>query len=124
MVVPKHGVFTTRENKVYQMKKLLVSAIPALALSIAVGTAQAGETLDAVKAKGFVQCGVSTGLPGFSVADDKGNWGGLDVDVCKAVAAALFGDAGKVKFSPLTAKERFTALQSGEIDMLSRNTTR
>ena len=123
MVVPKHGVFTTRENKVYQMKKLLVSAIPALALSIAVGTAQAGETLDAVKAKGFVQCGVSTGLPGFSVADDKGNWGGLDVDVCKAVAAAVFGDAGKVKFSPLTAKERFTALQSGEIDMLSRNTT-
>ena len=105
------------------MKKILVSAIPALALSVAVGTAQAGETLDAVKAKGFVQCGVSTGLPGFSVADDKGNWGGLDVDVCKAVAAAVFGDAGKVKFSPLTAKERFTALQSGEIDMLSRNTT-
>ncbi|MDX1593939.1 MAG: amino acid ABC transporter substrate-binding protein [Gammaproteobacteria bacterium] len=105
------------------MKKLLVSAIPALALSVAVGTAQAGETLDAVKAKGFVQCGVSTGLPGFSVADDKGNWTGLDVDVCRAVAAALFGDASKVKFSPLTAKERFTALQSGEVDMLSRNTT-
>ncbi|HEY5789951.1 MAG TPA: amino acid ABC transporter substrate-binding protein [Gammaproteobacteria bacterium] len=88
-----------------------------------VGTAHAGATLDAVKAKGFVQCGVSTGLPGFSVADDKANWTGLDVDVCRAVAAAVFGDADKVKYSPLTAKERFTALQSGEIDMLSRNTT-
>jgi general L-amino acid transport system substrate-binding protein len=104
-------------------KRLLISAIPALALSVALGTAQAGETLDAVKGKGFVQCGVSTGLPGFSVANDKGNWTGLDVDVCRAVAAAIFGDANKVKFSPLTAKERFTALQSGEIDMLSRNTT-
>jgi general L-amino acid transport system substrate-binding protein len=104
-------------------KRLLVSTLPALALSLAFGAAQAGETLDAVKGKGFVQCGVSTGLPGFSVADDKGNWGGLDVDVCKAVAAAVFGDASKVKFSPLTAKERFTALQSGEIDVLSRNTT-
>ncbi len=105
------------------MKKLIVSVIPVLALSVAVGTAQAGATLDAVKAKGFVQCGVSTGLPGFSVADDKGNWTGLDVDVCRAVAAAMFGDANKVKYSPLTAKERFTALQSGEVDVLSRNTT-
>ncbi len=104
-------------------KRLLLSALPALALSVALGTAQAGETLDAVKGKGFVQCGVSTGLPGFSVADDKGNWAGLDVDVCRAVAAAIFGDANKVKFSPLNAKERFTALQSSEIDMLSRNTT-
>ncbi|RLA38360.1 MAG: amino acid ABC transporter substrate-binding protein [Gammaproteobacteria bacterium] len=104
-------------------KRLLVSALPALALSVALGTAQAGETLDAVKGKGFVQCGVSTGLPGFSVADDKGNWAGLDVDVCRAVAAAIFGDASKVKYSPLNAKERFTALQSSEIDMLSRNTT-
>jgi general L-amino acid transport system substrate-binding protein len=83
----------------------------------------AGATLDGVKKKGFVQCGVSTGLPGFSSADEKGNWSGLDVDVCRAVAAAVFGDAEKVKFTPLTAKERFTALQSGEIDMLSRNTT-
>ncbi len=93
---------------------LAVSAMPA---------AHAGATLDAVKAKGFVQCGVSTGLPGFSAANDKGQWAGLDVDVCRAVAAAVFGDASKVKFTPLTAKERFTALQSGEIDMLSRNTT-
>ena len=80
-------------------------------------------TLDAVKAKGFVQCGVSQGLPGFSNADDSGKWTGLDVDLCRAVAAAIFGDGDKVKFSPLSAKQRFTALSSGEIDILSRNTT-
>jgi len=80
-------------------------------------------TLDDVRAKGFVQCGVSQGLPGFSNPDEAGNWTGIDVDVCRAVAAAVFGDAGKVKFTPLSAKERFTALQSGEVDVLSRNTT-
>ena len=85
--------------------------------------AQAGATLDAVQKKGFVQCGISDGLPGFSYADAKGQYKGIDVDVCRAVAAAVFGDASKVKFSPLTAKERFTALQSGEVDVLSRNTT-
>ena len=84
---------------------------------------QAGPTLEAVKKKGFVQCGVSTGLPGFSAADDTGKFTGIDVDMCRAVAAAIFGDADKVKYTPLTAKERFTALQSGEIDMLPRNTT-
>ncbi|WP_428609957.1 amino acid ABC transporter substrate-binding protein [Sedimenticola sp.] len=105
------------------MKKIHVIA-SAVALTAAMSTnAFAGATLDEVKKKGFVQCGVSTGLPGFSTADEKGNWSGLDVDVCRAVAAAVFGDASKVKFTPLTAKERFTALQSGEIDMLSRNTT-
>ncbi len=83
----------------------------------------AGATLDAVKAKGYLQCGVTTGLAGFSAADEKGRWTGLDVDTCRAVAAAVFGDADKVRFTPLTAKERFTALQSGEIDLLSRNTT-
>ena len=87
------------------------------------GAVHAGATLDAVKSKGFVQCGVSTGLPGFSSADDKGRFTGIDVDMCRAVAAAIFGDAEKVKYNPLTAKERFTALQSGEIDMLPRNTT-
>lgn len=87
------------------------------------GAVNAGTTLDAVKSKGFVQCGVSTGLPGFSSADDKGRFTGIDVDMCRAVAAAIFGDAEKVKYNPLTAKERFTALQSGEIDMLPRNTT-
>jgi len=80
-------------------------------------------TLTAVKNKGFVQCGVNTGLPGFSSADEKGMWKGLDVDICRAVAAAVLGDANKVKYTPLTAKERFTALQSGEIDILARNTT-
>ncbi|WP_157014609.1 amino acid ABC transporter substrate-binding protein [Mesorhizobium xinjiangense] len=80
-------------------------------------------TLDDVKAKDFIQCGVSTGLAGFSAPDEKGDWSGLDVDVCRAVAAAVLGDASKVKYTALTAKERFTALQSGEIDMLSRNTT-
>ncbi|MES9874031.1 MAG: amino acid ABC transporter substrate-binding protein [Candidatus Sedimenticola sp. 6PFRAG7] len=105
------------------MKKIYAIA-SAVALATAFSaTAQAGATLDSVKKKGFVQCGVSTGLAGFSSADDKGNWAGLDVDICRAVAAAVFGSADKVKYSPLTAKERFTALQSGEIDMLSRNTT-
>ena len=70
-----------------------------------------------------MQCGVSQGLPGFSNPDDKGNWTGIDVDFCKAVAAAIFGDAGKVKFTPLSAKERFTAIQSGEVDIIARNTT-
>ena len=98
----------------------IVTAATALGLS---GIAQAGATLDAVTKKGYVQCGISDGLPGFSYADAKGNYLGLDVDVCRAVAAAVFGDASKVRYSPLTAKERFTALQSGEVDILSRNTT-
>ncbi|MCG8380789.1 MAG: amino acid ABC transporter substrate-binding protein [Gammaproteobacteria bacterium] len=80
-------------------------------------------TLDDVMKKGFIQCGVSQGLPGFSNPDEKGNWTGIDIDVCRAVAAAVFGDASQVKYTPLSAKVRFTALQSGEIDMLSRNTT-
>jgi len=105
------------------MKALPAVMTTALVLLTAAGAAQAGGTLDAVKKKGFIQCGVSDGLPGFSSVDDKGNFKGIDVDVCRAVAAALFGDATKVKFTPLTAKERFTALQSGEIDVLSRNTT-
>ncbi|WP_027857336.1 amino acid ABC transporter substrate-binding protein [Marinobacterium jannaschii] len=102
------------------MKKTLV-ATAVVATSIAASVSAA--TLDSVKERGFLQCGVSTGLPGFSNPDDKGNWTGLDVDVCRAVAAAALGDATKVKYIPLTAKERFTALQSGEIDVLSRNTT-
>ena len=88
----------------------------------AVGVASAG-TLDDVKKKGFLQCGVSQGNPGFSNPDTKGNWTGLDVDICRAVAAAIFGDAEKVKYTPTSAKERFTALQSGEVDVLSRTTT-
>lgn len=94
-------------------------------LTAAIGFASAAVagTLDDVKKKGFVQCGVSQGLKGFSSPDDKGNWTGIDVDFCRAVAAAVFGDQTKIKFTPLSAKERFTALQSGEIDVLSRNTT-
>ncbi|SEL71688.1 general L-amino acid transport system substrate-binding protein [Atopomonas hussainii] len=106
--------------------KFAKTTLAALAAAVTLGVsvqAQAGATLDAITAKGFVQCGISDGLPGFSYADSKGQYVGMDVDVCRAVAAALFGDATKVKYTPLTAKERFTALQSGEVDMLSRNTT-
>lgn len=80
-------------------------------------------TLQSVKDRGTLSCGVSQGLPGFSAPDDKGNWTGLDVDVCRAIAAAIFNDPTKVKFVPLSAKDRFIALQSGEIDVLSRNST-
>lgn len=96
-------------------------SVSALALS---GTAQAGATFDGVKQKGYVQCGVNLGLYGFSSPDDKGKWSGLDVDMCRAVAAAMFGDAEKVKYTPLSAQQRLPALQSGEVDILARNTTR
>jgi general L-amino acid transport system substrate-binding protein len=85
--------------------------------------AHAGKTLDAIKQRDQVVCGVNTGLAGFSATDSQGNWAGLDVDVCKAIAAAVLGDAKKVKWVPLNAQQRFTALQSGEVDILSRNTT-
>lgn len=83
----------------------------------------AGTTLDAVKKKGFVSCGISDGLPGFSYANANGKFSGIDVDMCRAIAAAIFADATKVKYATLTAKERFTALQSGEVDILAHNTT-
>jgi general L-amino acid transport system substrate-binding protein len=101
--------------------RTLIAAAAMLGLSA--GVASAATTLEAVKAKGHIQCGVTTGLAGFSAPDDKGVYSGIDADVCYAVAAAVFGDKNKVKFTPLTAKERFTALASGEIDILSRNTT-
>ena len=82
------------------------------------------QTLKAVKDRGAIVCGVSQGLPGFSNPDDKGNWTGLDVDFCRALAAAVVGDASKVKFTPLSAKDRFEPLKTGDIDVLSRNTTR
>src|SRR5210317_771365 len=104
------------------MKKITSTVMLASALAVSAGSVSAA-TLDDVMGKGHVQCGVSQGLPGFSNFDDKGNWSGVDVDVCRAVAAAALGDASKVKYTPLSAKERFTALQSGEIDVLSRNTT-
>jgi len=104
------------------MKNKILPVVVGAALGLAATAANAG-TLDSVKAKGFVQCGVSQGLPGFSNPDDKGNWSGLDVDFCRALASAIFGDPEKVKYTPLSAKERFTALQSSEIDVLPRNTT-
>jgi len=104
-------------------KFLTMFIIILFSISSAVINSHAGEILNSVKKKGFIQCGVNTGLPGFSNADEKGVWKGLDVDICRAVAAAVFGDAGKARFIPLTSKERFTALQSGEVDILSRNTT-
>jgi general L-amino acid transport system substrate-binding protein len=101
-----------------------VSLVVTLALAAGF-TAQAAsaQTLKTVKDRGQLSCGVSQGLPGFSSPDDKGNWTGIDVDICRAIAAAVFNDATKIKFVPLSAKDRFTALQSGEIDVLSRNTT-
>ena len=101
-------------------KTTFLSTVAAAALVS--GFASAG-TLDDVKAKGFVQCGVSTGIVGFAMADANGVWGGFDVAVCRAVAAAVLGDPQAVKFTPTTGKTRFTALASGEVDMLARNTT-
>lgn len=104
-------------------KKHLVLLASAGAISVAgVATAHAN-TLEDTRARGAVQCGVSDGLPGFSAPDDSGEWQGLDVDVCRAVAAAVLGDADAVNYISLNAVERFTALQSGEVDVLSRNTT-
>jgi len=113
------------------MKSIKNWILVVLASSLLVACGQSGggagskksKTLDNTKKAGFVKCGVSQGLPGFSNADESGNWSGIDVDVCRAVAAAVLGDADKVKYTPLSAKERFTALTSGEIDVLARNTT-
>jgi general L-amino acid transport system substrate-binding protein len=101
---------------------LHAGAISAAAICFAL-SAQAGPTFDKVKQAGQVVCGVNTGLAGFAQPDNQGHYTGLDVDICRALAAALFGDATKVKYVPLTAQQRFTALQSGEVDVLSRNTT-
>jgi general L-amino acid transport system substrate-binding protein len=102
--------------------KLLAGSLIAAA-ALTTSPAFAGKTLDAIKARGSVICGVNTGLAGFSAADSQGNWTGLDVDTCRAIAAAVLGDGNKVKWVPLTAQQRFTALQSGEVDILARNTT-
>lgn len=101
-----------------------VTAAAAAVLMLLLPSAAVAEgTLQKIRDRGQLACGVNTGVAGFSAPDDKGNWTGLDVDLCRAVAAAVLEDANKVKYVPLTAKERFTALQSGEIDLLSRNTT-
>ena len=107
------------------MKRTLTpiwAAIAATAI-VAAAPAFAGKTLDAIKQRGQLVCGVNTGLAGFSQADSQGAWSGLDVDVCKAIAATVLNDASKVKWVPLNASQRFAALQSGEVDILSRNTT-
>ncbi len=94
-----------------------------VAALVVAGTAQAGPTMEKVKKDGVVTCGISTGLAGFSLADAQGKYTGLDVDFCRQLAAVALGDANKVKFVPLSAQQRFTALQSGEVDLLARNTT-
>jgi general L-amino acid transport system substrate-binding protein len=112
-----------QQQRASGMKKILIGLLGVAAVGWTAAAASAA-TLDDVKAKGFLQCGVNAaGLAGFSAPNDKGEWTGLDVDYCRAVAAAIFGDGSKVKFTPLNAKDRFTALQSGEVDILSRNTT-
>jgi general L-amino acid transport system substrate-binding protein len=108
--------------KGFAMKRVSLAFTLALVAGLSAQAANA-QTLKTVKDRGMLSCGVSQGLPGFSSPDDKGNWTGIDVDVCRAIAAAVLGDPSKIKFVPLSAKDRFTALQSGEIDVLSRNTT-
>ena len=105
-----------------QANKWVLGGLAAVA-ALAAAPAHAGKTLDTIKQRGSLVCGVNTGLAGFSQADSGGNWTGLDVDICRAIAAAILGDGTKVKWVPLNAQQRFTALQSGEIDILSRNTT-
>lgn len=110
------------------MTRLRLFGAAALAVSFALpglATAQAPQqgTFDAVKARGVLVCGVNNGLAGFGAPDSQGRWTGLDVDYCRAIAAAMFGDASKVRYVPTTPQNRFTALQSGEVDILARNTT-
>src|SRR5262245_7152685 len=105
------------------MKRVLSTLAIAAALGLTAQAASAQQTLNTVKQRGVLQCGSNTGLAGFGLPDAQGNWTGLDVEYCRAIASAIFNDPTKVKFVPLTAKDRFTALQSGEVDVLARNTT-
>src|ERR671912_1356628 len=105
------------------MKRMIATIAIGLAASLTASAASAQATLNNVKQKGFLTCGSNVGLAGFGVPDAQGNWTGLDVDLCRAIAAAIFNDPTKVRFIPLSAKDRFTALQSGEVDVLVRNTT-
>ena len=107
----------TAFGQIAAMGAIVVAAL------LAAPVAHAGKTLDGIRARGQVVCGVNTGLAGFAMADSSGKWSGLDVDVCRALAAAVLGDGKKVKYVPLDVPQRFTALQSGEVDVLSRNTT-
>ena len=105
------------------MSRIVLTAALAAAGLLTSPAALAGKDLDAIKSRGALVCGVNVGLAGFSATDSQGKWTGLDVDYCRALAAVILGDGNKVRFVPLTAQQRFTALQSGEIDVLSRNTT-
>ena len=107
--------------KAFNKRMLATSAVTLMAALAA--PVHAGKTLDAIKARGQLVCGVSSGVAGFSQADSAGKWSGMDVDVCHAIAASVLGDANKVKWVPLVSQQRFAALQSGEVDILSRNTT-
>src|SRR5262245_63216452 len=104
------------------MKRAVIKLALAAAVAV-IATAASAQTLNTVKSRGMLNCGANGTLAGFGLPDAQGNWTGLDVDVCRAIAAAIFNDAKKVKFVPLSAKDRFTALQSGEVDVLARNTT-
>src|SRR5580693_2113279 len=99
------------------------AAVAMTAVAVTMAAPAHAATLDAVKQRGALNCGSNGQLPGFGLPDAQGNWTGLDVDLCRAVAAAIFNDGSKVKFVPLTAKDRFTALQTGDVDVLVRNTT-
>ena len=106
------------------MRTASIATMTGLAALLISGSAFAGKDLDAIKQRGALNCGVGAGgTAGFMLVDSQGKWTGLDVDVCRAVSAAIFGDAEKVKYVPLTSQQRFTALQSGEVDILSNNTT-
>src|SRR3954462_15002278 len=106
-----------------KMHRFTLAAAVGLTAILMSGTAMAGKDLDAIKARGSLICGVGQGTAGFMMADSTGKWVGLDVDVCRAVSSAIFGDAEKVKYVPLSGQQRFIALQSGEVDVLSNNST-
>ena len=105
------------------MRNVILAAAAGFAASVLSTGAMAGKDLDAIKSRGSLLCGVGTGTAGFMLPDSQGKWTGLDVDVCRAISAAIFGDSEKVKYVGLTSQQRFTALQSGEVDLLSNNTT-
>jgi general L-amino acid transport system substrate-binding protein len=117
------GLAACGEKKTEQAASTATPAATQATTAAAPAAPAGGKTLDNVKSYGKLKCGVNTGLAGFGAPNDKGEWSGLDIDLCKAVAAAIFGDASKVEYKPLNAEQRFTALQSGEVDMLARNST-
>jgi general L-amino acid transport system substrate-binding protein len=123
MSIGRRGSKDIPEGKDHMFNKFMAVGAAAATLVGAAGAAQAGKDLDAVKARRQLICGVTTGVAGFSLADSQGKWTGLDVDLCRAVSAAIFGESEKVKYVPTTAQQRFTALQSGEVDLLARTTT-